>query len=150
MKTPTKTEYPAKVIDKNYKREWNQVGVKFEITEGPLAGFQDWWNGSLEEGRQNHTIKSLKLTGWTGDFETWAGLGDYKVNVVVEERPQPDGTTKHKIRFVNEFKSKDSAMDAATAAKLKARYKSLVNSIKVELDPAARISTAPETTDDPF
>jgi hypothetical protein len=150
----TKRYYTVKAVGRNFNEETLRIGVKLEITEGPRVGETGWYNGDLSEGWAERTIEALKLLGWDGeDFENWTGLGDTLATVVAVDEEYPPGTIREKFKYINAYKPRGAGaapLSKASAKKLAAKFKALAKSVKVEIDPAARISASAETDADPF
>ena len=63
------------------------VAVTLRVVEGPDAGLEVYWYGSLKEGQaQEITAKTLRAMGWNcNDITALTGLGDLKVALVGSE-----------------------------------------------------------------
>ena len=78
-----------------------QVGILFEILEGPYAGKSYQWNGYFSDGAKQIAFDALFSLGWDGqDFVSFTGITTNEVPVTLEEDTY-EGKTRIRIGWVN-------------------------------------------------
>lgn len=78
-----------------------QIGVVFEITEGPRLHQRLTWYGFFTETSAVRTIESLRHCGWKGDaLDKLTGLSDNIVELVTDDE-EFNGTIREKVQWVN-------------------------------------------------
>lgn len=78
-----------------------QVGILFEILEGPYAGKSFQWNGYFTDNAKQATFDALFALGWDGrDFVEFAGITTNEVPVTLEEDTY-EGKTRIRVGWVN-------------------------------------------------
>ena len=149
-KSDVKKFYTVRAVYWNPDEEKRRIGVKLEVTEGPDTGKVGWYNGDFREGWADRTIEALKLLGWDGlDWKTFSGLGSCLAEGVMMEDEWPPGTIKEVFKYINSYKppERKAAAPKGFSSGFAAKYAALAKSVKVDIDPSAKIA---ETTEDPF
>ncbi len=103
-----------------------QVGVAFEITEGPAKGYEITWYGHFTPKALERTLESLRYCGWEGDDITdLRGIGKSEVQLVIEHEEKNDGTMQARVKWVNRSGglAMKERMNAGQAAGLAKRIK---------------------------
>lgn len=118
-----------------------QVMVRLEVIEGPEAGQEKFYWGSLHENAVQYTFEALRAMGWTGnDLDTELdkehGMGSVRCVAVEMDHEWPEGTIQRKIRYVNAWTAKKAPAGPTGIGK---RFKSLAKQTVVPVDPAAKL-----------
>ena len=98
--------HPARAVDLQFgkaKSGTEQIGVTFEILEGPHSRELITWIGFLTDNAWERTMRALAVCGWPkGKSLDQLGLEDLQslVHIVVEEE-EYQGKTKFKVVWVN-------------------------------------------------
>lgn len=78
-----------------------QLGIDFEIIEGPSKGEHVTAYLYFSEGSFDRTIEALRLCGWKGnDLSNLAGITDNEVRIVVEHE-EYNGVVRPKVKWIN-------------------------------------------------
>lgn len=152
--------FEVRGVEVRYDPDKNRVGVKLEVLKGSEQGTVKWYNGSFDERFAEYTVEALKHLGWDGeDNGLWNGIGTTKA-LAVEEDHEYAGTVSRIVKYINAWKpyqgtpKKGTKRAHTSGGVLGPKYKSLLKSVKVEVDPGARLAgvaqDANEVEDDPF
>jgi len=106
-------KYLARAIsgDLGFTNEGNeQVAIEFELLDEAYAGQRITWHGSFSEKKGEakftpleHTIKSLRACGWTGDdLSDLTGIDANEVQLTIEHS-EYKGKVSAKVRWVNKL-----------------------------------------------
>lgn len=117
-----------------------QVGIDFQITEGPHEGQHITWYGFFTDKTADRTIESLRICGWEGDdLCDLTGIEKNEVELVIEAEDYTDSRTGEiktgsRVRWVNRiggsgFSMRD-AMDATQAREFAARMRGRVVALR--------------------
>jgi len=127
-----------------------QVGVDFELLEGPDAGRHITWYGYFTDATFDRTVESLRLCGWIGDdLDNLQGIDTNDVMLVIEHEPDQDGVIRARVRWVNAIGGVAMAnrFDADAARSFAQRMKGRVMALKQgggnAATPQPRPATAP-------
>jgi hypothetical protein len=124
--------YTAQAISfEIYEAEDNKapsIGVKLRVVEGPDAGKEIFYYGSLHENAQQYTVEALRSMGWScNDITTLTGLGSLKV-IAVEKTEEWKGKTRTKW-MVFPVKTPKPTLEADSKSSFANRFKALAASV---------------------
>lgn len=142
------------------------VAIQFTILDEPHVDELVTYRGYFTEKTSRRVLESLKHCGWSGDWETWAGLTENEVQLDVQEDRDKDGNIRGtRVAWVNPIQSfgLKTTMDAVQRKSFSARMKGLVTEVLSSSGqrpqpaktngaarPAAPVSTEVSTDDIPF
>lgn len=105
-----------------------QIGVKLRVIDGPDAGKEIFWYGSLHENAQQYTAEALRAMGWScNDITVLEGLGSLKVHAV-EKITEYKGKPQTKW-MIFPVKTPRPTLEADSKASFGARFKALAASV---------------------
>lgn len=79
-----------------------QVGVSFELLEGPNQGQRITWYGYFTEKTTERTLEALEHCGWQGDdLSDLTGIDANEVYLVIEHEQDDQGEVRARVRWVN-------------------------------------------------
>lgn len=91
-----------------------QIGIDFEILEGPNVGHHITWYGYFTEETWERTIESLRTCGWGGSDlselgspdgsgrpAAESGLDANEVRIVIAHEPDLQGEYRARVKWVN-------------------------------------------------
>jgi hypothetical protein len=104
-----------------------RIKVTLRVTEGPDAGKDLFYYGSLHENAQQYTVDALRAMGWScNDITTLEGLGDLKVHAVEKVREYNGKPQTSWMIFP--VKTPAPRLEADNKAAFAARFKALAAS----------------------
>lgn len=84
-----------------------QIGVLFELLEGPDEGKHITWYGYFTDAAVDRTLESLRHMGWQGhqlmDLSTIGDADAPDVTIVIEYEADQQGELRPKVRWVNKL-----------------------------------------------
>lgn len=105
------------------------VAVQFEVTEGEHKGARVTWRGYFAEKTAKRAVESLRHCGWSGDWDTWEGLGSQVVQLdVQEDRDMKTGEVRGtRVAWVNAARvPMKNAMDQSQRTSFTSRMRGIV------------------------
>ena len=115
-----------------------QVGIDFQIIEGPSEGQHITWYGFFTDKTTDRTIESLRICGWEGDdlFDL-TGIEKNEVDLVIEAEDYADKKTgelktRSRVRWINRpsgLQMRD-AMDSTQAREFAAKMRGRVVALR--------------------
>ena len=108
------------------------VAVQFEIAEGENKGALVTWRGYFTEKTAKRAIESLKYCGWSGDWDTWEGLGSQVAQLdIQEDRDIKSGEVRGtRVAWVNPANvPMKNSMDPSQRATFAARMRGIVTEV---------------------
>lgn len=109
------------------------VAVQFEIKDAEHRGDKITWRGYFTEKTSRRVVQSLTYTGWTGNWDTWEGLGSEEVQLdVAEDRDMKTGEIRGtRVAWVIQLRAPTikNSMDDAQRKQFSAKMRGLVTEI---------------------
>jgi hypothetical protein len=125
-----------------------QLGIDFEILEGPSQGQHITAYLYFGEGSFDRTIESIRLCGWKGtNLADLTGITDNEVRIVVEQE-EYNGKLYQKVKWINALGgvAVQNRMNAGEAADFAARMRGRIAAMAQGQRPTAPPSRAAQTT----
>jgi hypothetical protein len=101
-----------------------QVGVQFQILEGPDEAKYITWYGYFTEATTERTLEALRIAGWKGDdFCDLSTIGDDEaedVQLVIEDEADQQGEMRSRAKFVNRLGSGVAMKDTMSETDVRA------------------------------
>ena len=91
-----------------------QIGVELEFMpdqHDDVDGRRTTWYASFSEKAEAHTLKALRVLGWSGDdLSDLTGIDANEVDAVVIHEEDLEGAIRSRVRFINPLGSGGVAM----------------------------------------
>lgn len=125
--TATALDAELGITDGENKAPIEYVAVKFQIEGGEQNGQIVFWRGYFSEKAMKRSVESLRHCGWSGNWDTWEGLGQDKVTLdVQEDRDLKTGEVRGtRVAWVNPLSSV-KPLEGAARSSFAARMKGVV------------------------